>query len=71
MAKVKAYVYVLVGGASKLLRPGDTVPDGVTIRNPDVLADEPKAAPAEKLTEDAPEPAPAPKKRAPRKAADS
>jgi len=37
MAKVKAYVYVTVGGGSALLRPGDDVPAGVTVTNPDVL----------------------------------
>jgi len=46
MATVTAYVYVMDGGASKLLRPGDTVPDGVTVTNPAVLADEPKPTPA-------------------------
>lgn len=44
MAKVKAHVYVLVGGVATLLRPSDDVPAGVTVTNPDVLADEPKAA---------------------------
>ncbi len=64
MAKVKAYVYVLVSGTSTLLRPGDEVPEGVTLTNPDVIDGETPAA-------DEPEPDPAPKKRAPRKAADS
>ncbi len=47
MAKVKAYVYVVVGGTSTLLRPGDEVPSGVTITNPDVIDGEPVVAPAE------------------------
>lgn len=69
MAKVKAYVYVVVGGTTQLLEPGDIVPDGVTVTNPDVLADEP--APAAK-PEPTPAPAPTPaKKPTTRKAADS
>ncbi len=83
MAKVKAYVYVLVSGTSTLLRPGDEVPEGVTLTNPDVIDGEPTKAPEPKTPEtpaadepetpaaDEPEPDPAPKKRAPRKAADS
>ncbi len=88
MAKVKAYVYVLVSGTSTLLRPGDEVPEGVTLTNPDVIDGEAPAAEAEAPSEpetpetpaadepetpaaDEPEPDPAPKKRAPRKAADS
>ncbi len=88
MAKVKAYVYVLVSGTSTLLRPGDEVPEGVTITNPDVIDGETPAPEAEAPPEpetpetpaadepetpaaDEPEPDPAPKKRAPRKAADS
>ncbi len=65
MAKVKAHVYVLVGGAYTLLRPGDDVPEGVEVTNPDVLADEPKAAPAEDET-----PKPTPAKKAPARKAE-
>ena len=35
--KVKSNVYVLVGGYAVLLRPGDTVPDGVEVTNPAVI----------------------------------
>jgi len=35
--KVKANVYVIKDGQTVLLRPGDTVPDGVTVTNPDVI----------------------------------
>ncbi len=82
--KVTAYVYVLVKGTSTLLRPGDEVPEGVTITNPDVLAGEPaedtterdrdeaeKAAAEEAAkaeTEEADKAAKAPAKRAPKAA---
>ncbi len=74
MAKVKAYVYVLVGGVNTLLRPGDDVPEGVSVTNPDVLEADAKILPApEKEQEEAPAPAePTPAKKAPaRKAATS
>ncbi len=53
MAKVKAYVYVLVSGTSTLLRPGDEVPEGVTITNPDVLDGEPAEDTTERDREEA------------------
>ena len=58
MAKVKTYVYVMHEGYPVLLSPGDTIPEGVTVTNPDVLdeADEPdepaKKAPARKTPAD-------------------
>ncbi len=66
--KVKAYVYVIVGGVTKLLRPGDTVPDGVVVKNRDAVEADakilPAPAPEPKKDEDpAPAPAPAPRKR--------
>ena len=51
MAKVKAYVYVLVSGTSTLLRPGDEVPEGVTLTNPDVIDGETPAPEAEAPSE--------------------
>lgn len=56
--KVKANVYVVTDGQTVLLRPGDTVPDGVEVTNPDALEDEATS-----------EEAPAPAKRAPAKKA--
>ncbi len=44
--KVKSFVYVIKGGSAVLLRPGDTVPDGVTVTNPDVIEADAKILPA-------------------------
>ncbi len=74
--KVKTYVYVIKDGATVLLRPGDTVPAGVTVTNPDVIEADAKILPApapaeqeEKADEpETPEPDPAPRKRTSRKA---
>ena len=57
--KVNAYVYVYVDGYPVRLAPGDTVPEGATVTNKAVLADEP--APAKE-----PEKAPARKPAAPK-----
>ncbi len=55
--KVKANVYVMKNGLAVLLRPGDTVPDGVTVTNPDVIDADSVAADteaADKAAEKAP-----------------
>ncbi len=62
--KVNAYVYVVKDGYPVRLSPGDTVPEGVVVTNPDVLVDEP--AQPEKEPEKAPEKAPARKPAAPK-----
>lgn len=65
MAKVKAHVYVTADGYPVLLRPGDEVPAGVTVTNPEVV-DSPVVAEAPKAEDDKETKAPA--KRPARKA---
>ncbi len=54
--KVKTYVYVIKDGATVLLRPGDTVPAGVTVTNPDVIEADAVILPAPAAEETASEP---------------
>lgn len=64
--KVKAHVYVIKDGQTVLLRPGDTVPEGVEVTNPDVIEADAKILPApapEETAEDEHEATPAPRKR--------
>jgi hypothetical protein len=66
--KVKAYVYVVHNGSTIFLRPGDTVPAGVTVTNPDVIEAEAKILPAPAPEKDEAGEKAAPAKRTPRKA---